>query len=142
MLIRSGLLVAFTRLRGFFYQDVIHHPAPWLSVHGIFISRRWLVGHLQFLISLYSRSLSLMEHLRYRRVYCASNSLGVPGALDWRACLAWLLGASLVLPGLHSVRFIGFGFLSGGSTPSPLVILGHSCLACPWRSSKHFLSEF
>ena len=52
-----------------------------------------------------------------------------------------LFGASLLLPGIHSVRFIHFGFFAGGSAPTSLGVLGHTCLACPWRSLVWFLSS-
>ena len=64
-------------------SSVVHHPAPWAYVCGIFIFRRCMVWHLQFFLSLASQPLSRMEHLRFRRVYCASAYLGIPGVNSW-----------------------------------------------------------
>ena len=74
---------------------------------------------------------ALARDMGNRSVFCAFTSLGIPGAL---------LGASLVLRGLHSIIFIIFGFFAVGFAPSSLGILGHACLACPWCYSTRFIS--
>ena len=65
-------------------RGVFHHPVSWSSDCGIFIFRRCIVRHPQFLFFLASQSLSQLEYLRARRVCCASDYLRTPGTLAWR----------------------------------------------------------
>ena len=68
----------------FFLWGVVHHPVTRSSAHGLFIFRRCMVRHLQFLLSLASQTLSQVDYLRAGHVCCASDSLRIPGTL---ACL-------------------------------------------------------
>ena len=84
------------------------------------------------LLYLVSPLLSLMYHLRFSRICCASDSLGTPGA---RACsyLPWC--------SLDSILSASPDFIfSGGSALSYLVVLRHTWLECPCSSLARFIS--
>ena len=76
-----------------FYWGVLHHPAPQLSACIIFIFRRCMVQHFQFLILLASQTLTQMDFLRTRSVCCESDSLRIPDTLSWH-----ILGVPCPLP--------------------------------------------
>ena len=86
------------------------------------------------MLSLDSQLLSLIYHLKFRSVCCASASLGIQGTFAWP-----VLGVPWYPP--HQINQLWF-FFAGGSAPSFLGVLGHGCLACPWISSALFLSAF
>ena len=67
-----------------FYWGVVQNPSPRSSAHVIFIFRRYMVRHLQFLISLNYQPLSQMDYLSARCFYFASYSLGIPVTFAWR----------------------------------------------------------
>ena len=92
-----------------------------------------MVRYLQFLLFLASQPLSLMDHLRFRRVCCDSTSLWYHGALAWN-----FLG----IPWSPFCQIHYLCILSGGSDPSSSVIIGHACLSRPCRSSEIFVSAF
>ena len=73
-----------SRTSWIFNRGLVYHPDPWEYVYGPFIFRRCMVRNLWFFILMASRPLSLIVPLRFRRVCCASSSLGVPGAISWR----------------------------------------------------------
>ena len=88
---------------------------------------------LWFLLLLSSWLLSLLYHLRCRRLCCASAFLETPGTLAWNVLsVTWSLFR----------QFIIFGFFTGGSAPSSLVVLGNAFLVFPLRSSERFLRAF
>ena len=115
-----------------FYRSVIHHPAPWAYVLGIFIFRRCMVRHPRFSFSLASQPLSQNSTTWGSGAFVAPP---FPYGSQSRS-----LGVSLVFPGLYSVRFTCFGFLVGGSDPSSMGVLGHSLLVCPWCYLGRFWS--
>ena len=92
-----------------------------------------MVRYLQFLLFLASQPLSLMDHLRFRRVCCDSTSLWYHGALAWN-----FLG----IPWSPFCQIHYLCILSGGSDPSSSVIIGHACLSRPCRSLEIFVSAF
>ena len=116
-----------------FYQDLVHHPDHWASVRGIL-----------FLEGAWSDTFDFRFHWILRRcpkwtTWGTGASVVPQSPWVYNSCL---IGASLVFPGFHPVSFACFGFFVGGSSPSSIVILGHSCLAYPWCSLAHFLSAF
>ena len=132
LLIRRGLLVAFTKLRGFlsgcgsspwslriclwcFYFYKVHSPT-------LLIFFRWLLSRCPLWITLGSGA-----------------SVAPPLPLVSRL---HLIVASSVLPGLHYFSIVVVGVVARGLSPSSLGVLGHNCLACNWRSSARPLSAF
>ena len=84
-------------MRGFLIQVwsitlLVEH----LIVVHLFLKGAWS-DTLIFFLSLTSQPLSLMDHFRFRHVYCASASFGTPGALDCH-----MLGVSWSL--LHQIH--------------------------------------
>ena len=130
MLIWRGWLVVFNGLNYFLLGC---GPSPWLLI--IFLWYFYFEkGH--------SKKTSIFVLLASRpppiREYWLCGSLVVL-PLPW-VCLSLLPGASLVLPGLHSIRF--FIWFTRGYTQFPLGVLGSSFFAGPWCSSLHLLDEF
>ena len=123
--------MGFTGLIGF-YWGMVHHPDPWAYACGIYIFRRCMVWHLWFLLSLASRPLSLMEHLRFSHVCCACTSLRIPVALAW--CFIGVLWYTFcqihqlcIFPGDSDLYYLG--------------VLRYTFFACPWSSLASFLSN-
>ena len=102
MLTSSSEGLTLTGLRDFKNWGVVHHPDCWASALGIFILRRCIVQHLRYILLL----VSLWTAWR--------RGDFVTSLLPWELLLR-LLGASLELPVLHTIRLIILGGFYGGT---------------------------
>ena len=87
-----------------------------------------MVQHLRFFLSLASQTFLILDHLRFRRICCASDSLCIPGTLAWSVLdfhwppfhqihLLWVLCCRLrsVLSGCSRARLIGASLMFFGA---------------------------
>ena len=131
MVNRRGLVVAFTRLRGFF-----------IVVWSITLLLEHLLMFFLFLEGAWSDTFDFCFHWIISR--CPKWIIGGTGVsvapLNHWVSQARLIGASLVFPFLHSVEFLCLVFLNWSLASSSLGVFGHTFLECLWPSSVRFLS--
>ena len=133
MLIRCGLLVVFTVMRGL----LIRVWSITLILEHLFV----VFLFLEVAKSDTFGSFFCWHPSRFPLWTTWGSGVFVATPLPW-VTNALLLGTYLVFPGLHFFRFIRFGYFSVGSAPSYRGIFGHACLSCPCCSWAIFMSTF